>query len=89
MQKSRTRHLIFPIPVLVSYLSSILPLRPGDLIFTGTPSGIGFTRDPKRLVDIDDELVSRAEGIGEMRHRFTSTDRPHPLTTVSRSTHHV
>ncbi|MFC9836342.1 fumarylacetoacetate hydrolase family protein [Rhodococcus sp. NPDC127530] len=89
MQKSRTRHLIFPIPVLVSYLSSILPLRPGDLIFTGTPSGIGFTRDPKRLVDIDDELVSRAEGIGEMRHRFTSTDRPHPLTTLSRSTHHV
>src|SRR4029453_12710363 len=61
MQMSRTRHLIFPIPVLVSYLSSILPLRPGDLIFTGTPSGIGFTRDPKRLIGTDDELVSRAE----------------------------
>ena len=89
MQKSRTRHLIFPIPVLVSYLSSIVPLRPGDLIFTGTPSGIGFTRDPKRLIGFDDELVSRAEGIGEMRHRFAATDRPHPLTTLSRSTHHV
>ncbi|GCE44582.1 putative HpcE protein [Rhodococcus wratislaviensis] len=89
MQKSRTRHLIFPIPVLVSYLSSIVPLRPGDLIFTGTPSGIGFTRDPKRLIGVDDELVSRADTIGEMRHRFAATDRPHPLTTVSRSTSHV
>ncbi|MFC9840761.1 fumarylacetoacetate hydrolase family protein [Rhodococcus sp. NPDC127530] len=89
MQKSRTRHLIFPIRVLVSYLSSILPLRPGDLIFTGTPSGIGFTRDPKRLIGVDDELVSRADTIGEMRHRFTAATRPHPLTTVSRSTSHV
>ncbi|MFD6064019.1 fumarylacetoacetate hydrolase family protein [Rhodococcus wratislaviensis] len=89
MQNSRTRHLIFPIPVLVSYLSSILPLRPGDLIFTGTPSGIGFTRDPKRLIGVDDELVSRADTIGEMLHRFTAANRPHPLTTVSRSTSHV
>ena len=89
MQKSRTRHLIFPIPVLVSYLSSIVPLRPGDLIFTGTPSGIGFTRDPKRLIGVDDELVSRADTIGEMRHRFAATNRPHPLTAISRSTDHV
>ena len=92
MQRSRTRHLIFPIPALVAYLSSILPLRPGDLIFTGTPAGIGFTRDPKRLIGVDDELVSRAEGIGEMRHRFEATGRPHPLTTFStnsRSITHV
>ena len=89
MQKSRTRHLIFPIPVLVSYLSSIVPLRPGDLIFTGTPSGIGFTRDPKRLIGVDDELVSRADTIGEMRHHFAATNRPHPLTAISRSTDHV
>jgi 2-keto-4-pentenoate hydratase/2-oxohepta-3-ene-1,7-dioic acid hydratase in catechol pathway len=86
MQMSRTRHLIFPIPVLVSYLSSILPLRPGDLIFTGTPSGIGFTRDPKRLIGTDDELVSRAEGIGEMRHRFVAGGRPHPLAAFTRLT---
>jgi len=85
MQKSRTRHLIFPIPVLVSYLSSIVPLRPGDLIFTGTPSGIGFTRDPKRLIGVDDELISRAEGIGEMRHRFVAGGRPHPLSAFSRA----
>jgi len=85
MQKSRTRHLIFPIPVLVSYLSSIVPLQPGDLIFTGTPSGIGFTRDPKRLIGVDDELISRAEGIGEMRHRFVAGGRAHPLSAFSRA----
>jgi len=92
MQKSRTRHLIFPIPVLVSYLSSIVPLRPGDLIFTGTPAGIGFTREPKRLIGVEDELVSTADGIGQMRHRFAPSGRPHPLTTLSRnsrSTSHV
>ena len=76
----------------MAYLSSILPLRPGDLIFTGTPAGIGLTRDPKRLIGVDDELVSRAEGIGEMRHRFVATGRPRPLATFStnsRSITHV
>ncbi|HEY5854192.1 MAG TPA: fumarylacetoacetate hydrolase family protein [Aldersonia sp.] len=82
MQRSRTRHLIFPIPALVSWLSSILPLRPGDLIFTGTPAGIGFTRDPKRLIRAGDELVTHAEGIGEMRHSFVASRRPHPLNAV-------
>ncbi|MGW4334750.1 fumarylacetoacetate hydrolase family protein [Rhodococcus koreensis] len=85
MQKSRTRHLIFPIPDLVAYLSSILPLSPGDLIFTGTPGGIGWTREPPRLIGTSDELVSRAEGIGEMRHHFVQA---HP-TTISRSATHV
>jgi len=70
MQKSRTGHLIFSIPRIISYLSHILPLLPGDLIFTGTPAGIGWTRQPQRLLRPSDELVTWAEGIGEMRHRF-------------------
>ena len=73
MQQSRTANLIFPVPRIVAYLSEILPLLPGDLIFTGTPSGIGWARDPKRLITAADELVTRVSGIGEMRHRFTST----------------
>jgi 2-keto-4-pentenoate hydratase/2-oxohepta-3-ene-1,7-dioic acid hydratase in catechol pathway len=72
MQNSRTGQLIFSIPHIVSYLSAILPLLPGDLIFTGTPGGIGWTREPKRLITAADELVSWAEGIGEMRHRFVA-----------------
>ena len=72
MQKGRTRDLIFPVPALVSRLSAILPLLPGDLIFTGTPAGVGLGRDPPRWLAAGDELVSSAEGIGELRHRFVS-----------------
>jgi 2-keto-4-pentenoate hydratase/2-oxohepta-3-ene-1,7-dioic acid hydratase in catechol pathway len=70
MQRSRTKHLIFPVPDIIAFLSAKLPLWPGDLIFTGTPSGIGWTRQPQRLITAQDELVSYIEGIGEMRHRF-------------------
>lgn len=72
MQKTRTGDMIFPVAQIVEYLSAILPLLPGDLIFTGTPSGIGWARDPQRFLGPDDELVTRVERIGEMRHHFTS-----------------
>lgn len=70
MQKTRTSDLIFPIATIVEFLSHILPLLPGDLIFTGTPSGIGWTRDPRRTLRPGDELVTTLEGVGEMRHTF-------------------
>lgn len=70
LQLSRTRHLIFGVPELVSYLSSIMPLLPGDLIFTGTPAGVGFVRDPKKLINAGDVLETRIEGLGSMRHTF-------------------
>ncbi len=76
MQQARTSEMIFPVPRLVAYLSSILPLFPGDLIFTGTPSGIGWVRDPKRLLGEGDELVTYVEGIGTMRHSFRAARRP-------------
>jgi 2-keto-4-pentenoate hydratase/2-oxohepta-3-ene-1,7-dioic acid hydratase in catechol pathway len=70
VQHDRTSNMIFPVPKLVAYLSAICPLRPGDLIFTGTPAGVGNRRVPQRFLTPDDILVSRIEGIGEMRHRF-------------------
>ncbi|GAF43593.1 fumarylacetoacetate hydrolase family protein [Rhodococcus wratislaviensis] len=70
MQDGHTRELIFPVATLISFLSSVLPLLPGDLIFTGTPSGIGWTRTPKRTLQPDDELVTTIPGIGTMRNRF-------------------
>lgn len=70
VQKSSTAHLIFSVPEIVAYLSSILTLWPGDLIFTGTPSGIGWTRSPRRMIHARDELVTTMAGIGTMRHRF-------------------
>ena len=64
VQKSRTSDLIFGVDALVHLLSSITPLLPGDLIFTGTPSGVGGTRTPPRFLAPGDELVSTIEGIG-------------------------
>jgi 2-keto-4-pentenoate hydratase/2-oxohepta-3-ene-1,7-dioic acid hydratase in catechol pathway len=72
MQKSHTANLIFSIPQIVAHLSSILALWPGDLVFTGTPSGIGWTREPRRLITEDDELLTTMSGIGSMRHTFVA-----------------
>jgi 2,4-didehydro-3-deoxy-L-rhamnonate hydrolase len=72
VQKSRTSYLIMSVPQLIARLSAILALRPGDIIFTGTPAGVGLGRDPQRWLAAGDELVSSIEGIGEMRHRFVA-----------------
>lgn len=71
VQKGRTSDLIFSVPQLVARLSAILPLRPGDVIFTGTPAGVGMARTPQRFLAAGDELVTTIEGIGSMRHRFS------------------
>jgi 2-keto-4-pentenoate hydratase/2-oxohepta-3-ene-1,7-dioic acid hydratase in catechol pathway len=71
VQSSRTRHLIFGVPALVAYLSSHVTLLPGDLIFTGTPAGVGMARTPPRYLTDGDELVSTIEGIGEFITRVT------------------
>jgi 2-keto-4-pentenoate hydratase/2-oxohepta-3-ene-1,7-dioic acid hydratase in catechol pathway len=70
MQADRTSNMIFPVPVLVAHLSAICPLYPGDLIFTGTPAGVGNRRTPPRFLTPADELVSTIEHVGTMRHRF-------------------
>lgn len=69
MQKSRTSDLIFSIPVLIERLSAVLPLLPGDLIFTGTPSGVGGARSPQRFLRPGEQVVTRIEGLGELRQR--------------------
>ncbi|MQY09671.1 fumarylacetoacetate hydrolase family protein [Actinomadura macrotermitis] len=72
VQKGRTRDLVFSIPALVSRLSAVLTLLPGDLLFTGTPAGVGLGRDPQRWLAPGDELVSHVAGIGELRQSFVS-----------------
>ncbi|MFJ4438321.1 fumarylacetoacetate hydrolase family protein [Streptomyces sp. NPDC088923] len=71
VQNGRTRDLIFSVPTLIARLSAVLPLLPGDVIFTGTPAGVGLGRDPQRWLSAGDELVSTIEGIGELRQTFT------------------
>lgn len=66
VQDFRTSKLIFPIPDLIAHLSTVVELRPGDLIFTGTSSGVGFARDPKRFLSPGQLLTSEIEGIGTL-----------------------
>jgi 2-keto-4-pentenoate hydratase/2-oxohepta-3-ene-1,7-dioic acid hydratase in catechol pathway len=72
MQKARTRDLIVGVPELIEHLSGVTPLLPGDIIFTGTPSGVGSGRSPQRWLAPGDVLTTYIEGIGEMRHTFVA-----------------
>lgn len=69
VQDGRTRDMIFSVPDLVAYLSRHCPLAPGDLIFTGTPAGVGSVRDPRRYLRQGQWLESRVEGVGTLRNR--------------------
>ena len=63
-QDARTSSLIFDVPYLVSYLSEVMTLVPGDLIFTGTPSGVGMP--DKRFLVAGDVITTTVEGVGTM-----------------------
>ena len=69
MQSGRTGDMIFSVPTLVAYLSKWCTLEPGDLVFTGTPAGVGSTRDPRRYLKAGEEIVSTIEGIGTIKNR--------------------
>ena len=68
MQHSNTRNLIFAIPQLIEHLSSVFTLEPGDIVSTGTPAGVGFSKKPPRWLRPGDEVVVRVEGLGELRN---------------------
>ena len=64
MQESSTDDLIFDVPHLISFLSGSTTLLPGTLILTGTPSGVGDARDPRRYLVPGDEVTVEIDGIG-------------------------
>jgi 2-keto-4-pentenoate hydratase/2-oxohepta-3-ene-1,7-dioic acid hydratase in catechol pathway len=68
VQRARTSELIFSVPELVSRLSAIITLYPGDLIFTGTPAGVGHARTPPVYLRPGDQLASTIEGIGTLHN---------------------
>lgn len=69
MQDARTTYFINDVSRLITYLSSICELLPGDIIFTGTPSGVGFGMDPPQYLEPGDVIVSTIEGLGEITNR--------------------
>ena len=66
LQSSHTGHMIFPIPKLIAYASTIFTLVPGDLIVTGTPAGVGWSRKPPRFMKPGDVCEVEIEGIGTL-----------------------
>jgi 2-keto-4-pentenoate hydratase/2-oxohepta-3-ene-1,7-dioic acid hydratase in catechol pathway len=68
LQDSNTKHLIFKIPDLVAFLSSVFTLEPGDIVSTGTPSGVGAARKPPRWLRAGDDVTVRIPAIGELRN---------------------
>jgi len=65
-QDSNTSHLIFNIDTIIAELSSVMTLLPGDVIATGTPSGVGFAREPREFLGAGDRVTCEVEGIGRL-----------------------
>jgi len=72
LQESRTSRLIFGIPELIAYVSSVVTLEPGDLVLTGMPEGVGVFREPKVKLGPGDVVEVEVEGIGVLRNEVRS-----------------
>jgi 2-keto-4-pentenoate hydratase/2-oxohepta-3-ene-1,7-dioic acid hydratase in catechol pathway len=72
MQDSNTSEMIFSVSRVLTYLGQVFTLEPGDLIFTGTPSGVGFTRQPPVYLKAGDLVEVEIEGLGVLRNPVIS-----------------
>jgi 2-keto-4-pentenoate hydratase/2-oxohepta-3-ene-1,7-dioic acid hydratase in catechol pathway len=88
VQNGSTRDMVFSVAAIVSEISSVITLEPGDVIATGTPAGVGYKADPPRFLDNGDEVEITIEGIGTLTNRFVSEPvvAGSPQVTVARST---
>ncbi|MDQ0865180.1 fumarylacetoacetate hydrolase family protein [Arthrobacter globiformis] len=68
-QQTPTGDLVFTPEYLVSYISTIITLNPGDVIATGTPGGVGHAQDPKRYLQDGQALVTTIDGLGQLTNR--------------------
>ncbi|MFD2654958.1 fumarylacetoacetate hydrolase family protein [Gracilibacillus thailandensis] len=68
-QSSNTEHLIFDIPYLISFISNLITLDPGDIILTGTPDGVGFAMNPPKLLQSGDVVTLEIDQIGTLENR--------------------
>src|SRR6478672_10404041 len=84
LQKGRTSQMIFSVPELIARLSAVCPLLPGDLVFTGTPPGVGMARKPQQWLQPGTTLVSEIKGIGTMRNPIVAgVEYPGPAPTCA------
>ena len=73
MQEASTGDLVHDPAFLVSYISTMITLNPGDVIITGTPGGVGHARNPQRYLSNGDLLVTSIDGLGELRNRAVAS----------------
>ncbi len=85
MQDDTTRSMIFDPAHLVSYISRFLTLVPGDVILTGTPSGVGFARDPAVYLKHDDVIEVEIEGLGTLRNPVSTEPALPPVRATGQS----
>lgn len=74
VQHSHTGHMIFSVPKLIAYASTIFTLVPGDVIITGTPAGVGWSRKPQRFMKPGDVCEVEIEGIGTLVNPIVAQD---------------
>lgn len=74
MQTGTTTRMIFPIRMLVAYLSRFMALQPGDIVTTGTPPGVGLGMKPNRFMKAGDVMTLGIAGLGEQRQVVTPAD---------------
>lgn len=72
VQRSNTREMIFDCATIVSYVSELMTLMPGDVITTGTPAGVGMGMNPQRYLRAGDALALGVQGLGEQRQRIVA-----------------
>ena len=72
LQDSRTSLLVFGVPALVAHVTAWITLEPGDLILTGTPSGVGYYRSPRLPLADGDVVEVEVEGIGVLRNEVVA-----------------
>jgi 2,4-diketo-3-deoxy-L-fuconate hydrolase len=71
MQDGSTSEWLFPLPALLSFLSEVMTLEPGDVVSTGTPAGVGFFRNPQVFLKPGDRVILEIEGIGKLENPVT------------------
>ena len=72
MQNSNTQNMIFGVTHLVSYLSYSMTLKPGDIIATGTPPGVGMGKNPQIFLKHGDEMKLKIDGLGQQKQKVIS-----------------
>jgi 2,4-diketo-3-deoxy-L-fuconate hydrolase len=73
-QDALVSQMAFPVPVLIAELSFGMSVKPGDILLTGTPSGVGYARTPPLYLAAGDEVVVRGTGLGELHNTLVSVD---------------